>query len=232
FMKKLLYVVTVSQSLNLLKGQLEYMIDKGYEVFLITSAGKEIENLNENINLYIVEMEHDISIFTDLKALFKMINIIRKINPDIINYGTPKASLLSSFCAWLLRIPCRIYTVRGLRYETLNGIKKVILINLEKVTMKLSTNIISISPSLKDKMQNERLTNKKITVLGSGSSNGINIQEFLKAKYFRENMRKKYGFTESTIILGNIGRLSNDKGVTLLVDTFLKLTGKTDLKLL
>jgi glycosyltransferase involved in cell wall biosynthesis len=230
-MTKLLYVITVSQSIRLLQGQLDFFINKGYEVHLITSYGKEVENLPSEINLHIIDMKREISVFHDVFSLFSLFKCIKKISPDIINYGTPKASLLSSITSFILRVPVRIYTIRGLRYETLIGKKRSLLMIIEKLIMFLSTNLISISPSMKKEIMKMKLTKKEIDTLGFGSSNGVPTSKYMNAIIYRKDMRHKYNIDNLTPVLGYVGRLSNDKGITTLVNSFLLINKNYEVKL-
>src|SRR5699024_6688683 len=101
------------------------------------------------------------------------IKVIKRSNPDIINYGTPKASLIISIAAKVLKVPNRIYTCHGLRYETLTGIKRRMLILSEKIIIKNSTKVLSVSQSVEDtlKMISKETSNKFELIYKKGSCN-------------------------------------------------------------
>lgn len=123
-MTKLLMGVTSSISLQLLRGQLEYFSKQGYDIHLICSPSGEIDQmLPENITVHNVRMTREISPFSDLLSLLRIIMIYLKVRPDITNVSTPKASLLCMIAAFLTRTPTRIYSVIGLRFETCTGKK-------------------------------------------------------------------------------------------------------------
>ena len=44
----------------------------------------------------------------------------------MVDVSTPKAGLLGAMTARLARVPCRVYTLRGLRMETTTGIRRLI----------------------------------------------------------------------------------------------------------
>ncbi|WP_036082368.1 glycosyltransferase [Listeria cornellensis] len=121
---KLLYVLTASRSIKLLDGQLEYMAECGYDVHLIAANGPEVADLPKHIHFHPLAMERDIAIRKDIRAFFQMLKLMRQVKPSVINYSTPKASLLASIVAKICGVPKRIYTLRGLRLETMTGIKK------------------------------------------------------------------------------------------------------------
>ncbi|MBC1574022.1 glycosyltransferase family 4 protein [Listeria booriae] len=216
---KLLYVLTASRSIKLLDGQLEYMAARGYEVHLITTPGEEIRYLSENIHFHALSMEREISILKDIKALFHILKLMRQIKPDIINYGTPKASLIASITAKICKVPKRIYTMRGLRLETITGFKKRFLIWIEKRICQCSDEIICVSPSLLEKVAELKLAKQsKLYCIKSGSSNGLNIDKFQNMDIEEEQIPL---ITAEDQVVGYVGRLTKDKGIDDLVDSFI-----------
>src|SRR5881409_1367716 len=65
-----------------------------------------------------VAMEREIAPLSDLLALWRMWAIFRSVRPAVTNVSTPKMGLIGGLAAWLARVPHRVYTLRGLRYET------------------------------------------------------------------------------------------------------------------
>jgi glycosyltransferase involved in cell wall biosynthesis len=90
-----------------------------------------------------------------------------------------------------------------------------------------STEIISVSNSVKTKWISSNITQKEIVLLGSGASKGVDTTIF-------------YPDTASTYapeapIIGYCGRLTEDKGITDLIQTFekiLKYTPKAKLEII
>src|SRR5215469_8566170 len=124
-----LHAVTDSMSTILMRGQLAYLKTNGFDPELLSSPGKELKQIGllEGIPVFGVSMRREISPLRDLRSFFEIWRLLRRIKPAICNSGTPKAGLLVSLAAWLNRVPCRVYTLRGLRYETAKGLKKMIL---------------------------------------------------------------------------------------------------------
>ncbi|WP_430535238.1 glycosyltransferase family 4 protein [Listeria rocourtiae] len=225
-MAKLLMGVTSSISLQLLRGQLEYFSKQGYDIHLICSPSGEIDQaLPENITVHNVRMTREIALFSDLLSLLQIIMIYLKVRPDITNVSTPKASLLCMIAAFLTRTPARIYSVIGLRFETCTGKKRKLLRFIEKLVCKLSTVCIAVSPSLKEVLVEERLApREKICVLGSGSYNGLNLEEFQLDESKVSSLKKRYLPDNQGKVIGYVGRLTKDKGIDDLVATFTELS--------
>ena len=222
--KKIFHLVTVAKSINLMKGQIEYLRDKGLDVHVVSSKGPEQNTYSSDIT-HVVNMEREISLKNDLKSLFNMIKLFRKERPYIVNSGTPKAGLIGTLAAFITLRPVRIYTVRGLRLETVTGLKYKILYAMEKLAMYCSTDIIAISDSLKDKIVELGLAKQKdIKVLGYGSSNGVNLEKF--DKKFNAIPNELQEQLSGYFVIGFVGRIVKDKGIKEVVEMFKMLQAK------
>ena len=59
-------------------------------------------------------------------------------------------------------------------YETSNGLKRILLINIEKITSFLSTDVICVSQSVLNKSIKNKLSDPgKCKILNHGTCNGI-----------------------------------------------------------
>src|SRR5690606_2163705 len=106
---------------------------------------------------------------------------LRREKPVIVNAGTPKAGFLVIMGATIARIPHRVYTLRGLRFETETGFKRRVLMLLEAVTCRLAQKVICISPSLQRQAVEYGIVPwAKTVVLGSGSSNGVDTSVYTR----------------------------------------------------
>jgi glycosyltransferase involved in cell wall biosynthesis len=229
---RILHAVTVSKSLKLMKGQLSYLKNLGYEVSVVSSPGKEIDTFDEmeQVNIKQIKMAREISPLSDIISLIKVVRFLLKYRPHIVNTGTPKAGLLLSVAAWLTRVPIRIYTVRGLRLETTYGLKRKILSFTERIACLCSHRVIAVSESLKKRMIALKLApEEKIIVLGSGSSNGIQVSKAQELSKTNINI----SLEPDSFKIGFVGRITKDKGVIELLQAFRNLRKKyNNLKLL
>lgn len=229
---KVMHAVTVPQSLKLMRGQLAYLEKQGYEVGAISSEGDYIETYEEyeGVKVLTVNMEREISLIQDFKSLMACIRLIRKERPDIINTGTPKAGLIVTLAAFICRVPIRIYNVLGLRMETTKGLKRQILLTAEKIAAAAATDVLSVSSSLKEQLIELGIApDEKIRIFGKGSYNGFDLEAFKRTEELQaeiERLRHLYGLTNEHTVLGYVGRLTKDKGIEELVESFLQLHEK------
>jgi glycosyltransferase involved in cell wall biosynthesis len=218
----IILAVTIADSVKLLGRLPGHLADGGWEVHLVSSPGARLEAYAGSlVQIHPIAMERKPSPLRDLQALLAWIRLIRKVRPDVVSLGTPKASLLGLVAASLLRIPVRVYTLRGLRLETLKGTPRFVQFFAELVAACLATHIIAVSHSLRMKYLELGLTSSnKITVLGPGSSHGVDTRKFRPlSSSRREALRQEIGLPRGVPILGFVGRFSEDKGASVLLET-------------
>lgn len=217
----ILFAVTVSQSIGFIEGQIAFLRRNGYRVGVVSSPGRVG---CEGAEVYSVPMKRGISPMRDVVSLWKLFRLFRRLKPTVVNAGTPKAGLLCSMAAWLARVPVRIYTVHGLRFETVKGAKRGLLMLLEKVAAGCSHRVLAVSPSLRSKIVDWRIApERKTTVVLHGSSNGVDCGAYAPTDALlrrSREIRAEHGIPEDAVVAGFVGRLAKDKGIEELVEAF------------
>jgi len=227
---RVLHVATSAMSLKLMQGQLAFLRESGFEVMVITSPGKELRAVgrSEGIETFSVPMAREVSFGSDLKSVVHLYQIIKRLKPAITNVGTPKAGLLGGVAAWLARVPCRFYTLRGLRCETTKGLKRRILLLSERIACLCAHRVICVSESLRQKAVALGIVHSHRTlVLGSGSSNGVDASRFSitpELLHRVSELRKQLEIPAEAHVVGFVGRLTRDKGLVELVKAFSRLS--------
>lgn len=225
--KKLFIVSTISRTLNFFNGQVRFL-NKEFNVELVTSPDDILDFVKdrEGVKVHPIKMERNIAIFKDLKSLFNLISLFNREKPDAVHGNTPKGGLLSMTAAWFTRVPYRIYYVHGLRYEGNTGLKRKILMTLERVSCSFATHIIAVSFGVKENLVLNGITKKTPIVIGNGSANGIDATDFSKESIENKGLIKKHGILEKDLLFGYVGRLVGDKGINELISVFVELNKK------
>lgn len=236
---RLLNVVTSALMVGKLPGQLQYLRERGFDVAIVSPGGQGLDDMShvEGVRAVELPMARQIAPLQDMRSLWRLWRIMRALRPTITNVGTPKAGLVGGLAAWLNRVPCRVYTLRGLRFETTKGLKRGLLICAERLACYFAHRVICVSHSLREKAIDNGLTRRgKTVVFGSGSSNGVDVQRFTPTpdRMMRaDELRRELGIPAAAPVVGYVGRLTRDKGVPELVDAFLQLADRfPDLRLL
>lgn len=227
---KILRLLTSSVSYQLIKGQLKYMSDNGSEVVGVSGLPEERANeasIREGIKTVITpHLVRSISISNDVRALFELIKLIRREKPDVVHANTPKASLLGITAAWWCRVPHRIYTVTGLRFQTAKGFFRWLLITMERITCRLSTKVIPEGDGVAKTLRDEHITRKPLKKLHNGNINGLDLAHYDKSAIpisLLSQAKSETSFSEESFTFIFVGRIVRDKGICELVEAFTRL---------
>jgi glycosyltransferase involved in cell wall biosynthesis len=108
-----------------------------------------------------------------------------------------------------------------------SGFKRKVLNFVEKLTYLFATQVYPNSKGLYDFIISQKFTSsKKLSIIGQGSSNGIDTSDFDPALFTVESkasLRKKLGIPQNQFLFIFVGRLVKDKGINELVTAFLNL---------
>lgn len=235
---KLIRITTAPISLKiLLKGQHQFMQNKGFDVLGVSSSGHELEEvkIDEQIPVYALEMTRTISPLQDLKSLWAFYRLCKNIKPTIVHSHTPKAGIVGMLGARMAGVPIRLHTVAGMPLMETTGLKRKVLDWVEKLTYRMATVVYPNSKGLYNFIiQHQYTSNEKLKVIGNGSSNGIDTNFFSREKleeFDLNKLRMSLNINENDFVFVFVGRLVGDKGINELVSAFSKLK-RSNVKLL
>lgn len=220
--------ITLGFFKNLIRG----LNQRHTEITLVSSDLPELYQFESELNceVFTTTISRQISPFRDIVSISRLWNYFRQKKIDIVHAHTPKGGLIGMISSWLARIPNRVYTVHGLVLETAKGLRRGVLWLAEWLSCKLATQVLAVSPSLRQCVINEGICPaEKISVLGSGSVCGIDLKEFSRNESFvfaGAKIRAEYHIPDDAIVIGFLGRLVFDKGIKTLVKAFEKLQQK------
>ena len=216
--KKIIRVTTADISLNsLLKGQLMFL-NQYFEVIGVAKNTGVLKEVSEREGIRVVDapLERPISLVKDIKGLWFLCRLFRKEKPWCVHANTPKGSLLAMIAAWIARVPHRVYTVTGLRYQGAHGMLRTILKTMERLSCLFATNVIPEGQGVLHALQEDNITKKSLRVIWNGNINGIDTEYFKPTESFTERKNDTFTFVF-------IGRIVRDKGIHELTECIRKL---------
>ena len=220
--KKLLRTSTIPWSLDLFcKGQLK-MFSEHYEVVVVSSPDKELKWIEERegVRTIPLKMARNIELWTDIKALWKMIRVMKKEKPYIVHSITPKAGLLSMLAAKICGVPVRMHTYTGLVFPTATGLKQKILIWMDKLLCACATYINPEGQGVANDLKKFKITKKPLHIIGNGNVRGIDADYWKRKNEGNNNLTEVEGKPFTFVF---VGRIVGDKGINELIEAFKRL---------
>ncbi|WP_077196604.1 glycosyltransferase family 4 protein [Prevotella ihumii] len=248
--KKLIRVTTSDISLDsLIKGQLKFLSSE-FEVIGVSNNTGVLAMVGEREGIRTIEvpMHREISLLSDLYCLYLLITLFIKEKPFIVHTNTPKGSLLSMIAAWICRVPHRIYTVTGLRYQGATGLLRFILMSMERLSCLFATKVIPEGKGVLHALQENNITKKPLEIVLNGNINGIDTTYFSEDRLIedlqqnpvafkitqwdskeaiRQELRQSLNVAQDDFLFVFIGRIVNDKGMHELAESIKKLSNDT-----
>ena len=200
-----------------LTGQLRHLQGRGVQTMLTCADDGTI---GTEVPAFVPwQIGREPSAGEDARALRQLTGTMRRLAPDVVVVGTPKAALLGMLAAVAARVPRRVYVVHGLRYEGFTGARRRALQAVEVLVAGLSTDTVAVSPSVAERLRGLMPPGRRghVRVLRHGSADGIDAGRFHPTDSAeRAALRERLGLPADTPVVLFIGRLTGDKGVGVL----------------
>ena len=230
--RKLLIVTTSTKTFNfILKDQISFL-NQYFRVYVGSNNPHLIKEYaqKQNVEYFVIPMYRKINILADIKSIFTLILILRKLKPHIIHSFTPKAGLVCAISGFLCRVPARVNTFTGLIFPYKRGILKWILSCIDYLICLLNTHTVAEGKGVKDLLYKHNIIRKKVHIIGNGNIAGVDTNYF-NPMHFRKNnnisqLKIKYGVDESVTTFIFVGRINEEKGIIELLQAIKNLKSK------
>jgi glycosyltransferase involved in cell wall biosynthesis len=230
---KILSIASTSLAFRgLVNGQIKYIKNYGYDIKMVSNLDGPVNDIvqAEGVEHITIHVNRAFAPIADLKALYQFYKLFKKEKPLIIHSQSIKANLLAMLAGKLANVPIRIQTMAGLISTMDNSLKSKMYRQVEMLTFKFSTNVWPNSLSSYNYMVKTKMCPKnKMNVIGYGSSNGVNINNFSKnliPQIEIEEVKKNLNFNSSNFYYLFLGRIVRDKGIADAVKAFVLLQKK------
>jgi glycosyltransferase involved in cell wall biosynthesis len=176
------------------------------------------------------ELGRSVDAFSDLRALGRTRDIIRRFRPDIVHTHAAKAGTIGRLAAASARVPVRVHSFHG---HVFHGYFRPLVsrgvVTFERQMARLTSAIAVPGESQRREMADRfRIApDRKIVVTPYGVDLGT-----YDRRHDRDEMRSAFGLT-ARYVIGAIGRMAPVKNQSLLVDAFAALRAqRADVELL
>ena len=183
-----------------------------YENVLIVSEDykNQIKRFEPYIkNIYVVPMTRNINPKVDINSIFRIKKIIKEERPEIVYLHSSKAGAVGRL-ALLFDFKTKIlYNAHGWYFNAEIGKKKKTFFAFVEKVLAIKTNkIINISNAEYESALKYKIAPKKKMCI---IENGIDFSKFANSDMYRTETRKKYDIDKNDIVIGVVGRLSEQK---------------------
>ncbi len=218
-------IVHIAQSAG---GVAEYLYmflknfkDKNFENILIVSEDyrEKLDKFKPYVsNIYIVPMVREVELKNDVKAILKVRKILKQIKPNIVYLHSSKAGAIGRIALALNFKTKILYNAHGWYFNAqISNMKKKIFVVIEKILAVKTNKIINISKSEHESALKHKIApEKKMCVI----ENGIDFTKFENNDKYREETRKKYHVKNDEIVIGVVGRLTEQKDPLTMIKAF------------
>lgn len=182
----------------------------GHDVIIVSLTGKTlIQPENKSIKIYTLLMrKNPISM---LSAYCELRKIIRTFEPDILHSHMLHANI---FCRFL-RLTTKVNVLISTAHNTYEGSK--IWMNFYRYTDSLATISTNVSQASVDEFIRLHASTKRKMI---AFYNGVDTNKFSFCSSSREKYRNEIGVADHDILILSVGRLTEAKNHSLLIDSF------------
>lgn len=147
--------------------------------------------------------------------VWRLLQAIRKIKPDILHAQLWRATLLTIPIAWIMGIKKRIYTRH---HSSFNHLYHKGAVKWDRLMNRLSTDIVAISGGVKEILIKwEKVSPRKVHLI----PHGLELERFSHVdQNVVDVLRKKYVAEEKGPVIGVIARYTEWKGVQYIIPAF------------
>ena len=192
-----------------------------YENILIVSEeyrDQEYRLKKYATEIYYLPMIREIQLKADMSCVFKINKLLKQIKPDIVYLHSSKAGALGRI-ALLFNFKTKIiYNAHGWYFTAkIFEKKKRVFAFIEKILAIKTHKVINISQNEYDAALKYKVASKsKMCVI----ENGIDLERFENLEQYREEYRNKFNLSDNDIVIGVLGRISEQKDPMTTIKAF------------
>ena len=162
------------------------------------------------------ELQRAIQPWQDWQAWRRLVGEIAAFQPEVVHTHSAKAGILGRLAAHAAQTPVIVHTVHGAPFHEYQGRGGRALVRwCERLAARRCHALISVADALTERLVQAGVAEaEKFTTIYSG----MELEPFLTAEPWREQMRAEWGFGPEQIVVGKVARLFPLKGHEFLIE--------------
>ena len=217
-MSRPIVVVHVITKLELGGAQLntlytvEHLDAARFDAYLLCGPdGMLASRLSQEDRLVVVPaLERTIRPWRDLQALFQLVRLLKRIQPQIVHTHSSKAGILGRVAARLAGVPVVIHSVHGFSFSSWQPFfKRQFYMLAEKACRRLTSHFIFVARSDIDMARRQRLVSDNFSLIRSG----FPLKKFAVRSGDNTVQRARFDLPEGSFVCGVIAPFKKQKGL-------------------
>lgn len=151
------------------------------------------------------EMGRSLHPVRDLVTIWKLYQLLRQHQPDVVHTHTAKAGFVGRWAAKLAGVPVIVHTFHGHTFHGYFGPNKTrFFITLEQITSRITDTIIALTQGLRRDLADQYHVTRKehITVLPLG----LDLEPFAQTQRKSGVFRQRWNIPQDAPLIGIVGR--------------------------
>ena len=161
----------------------------------------------------------------DRRCLKELRELIHKWKPDVVHTHSSKAGILGRKAAWAEKVPVVVHTIHGLAFHPYQSWwKNFLYIRAERWASHRCHAMVSVADAMTVQALAQGIGRPEqfVTIRSA-----METEHFIAPATKREELRARFGWDESVVVLGTTARLSELKGHDDMIDAFGELLTQT-----
>lgn len=207
------HLTTVDMSLVLLLGtELRVDVESGLAAYGISAPGRYAERLRPLgvTHVEVPSLSREWGVRRDLRAAMELMRSLRVIRPDVLHTHNPKTGVLGRVMGRLAGVPVVVNTCHGLWATPEDPLGRRLMVYAAEI-MAAACSDAELYQNDTDRRTLRRFVDqRKVRSVG----NGVDLARFRPDPAARTRVRRELGVAETDILVGGVGRLVREKGIT------------------
>lgn len=216
-----------------------YFRARGYEVSIACSVedavdgpGISAEHEPAGCPLYPVAIARTIRPLADLCSIWKLYQLIRRLQPDIVHTQTSKAGVVGRLAARLAGVPIVIHTAHAFPFHSYLPVPvRWAYIMIERWAAGWTDLLMVDTESVRADGLRYRIVRNPAQIVTVPM--GIDLKKFSPSPQGFDNLRRTMGLRPNDLVVGTVARLVPDKGLECFLEMAARLrASRSDVRFL